>query len=556
VIELSSAKRLTVDGVFVQLNYVTNAFAHFFADENRARAFWVRAEDGNQPAIDRFLDRQPVSDDDRAILRLLRLSTTTPQNLQADIATLQRLLPRILIVTHANARKPDGMPISTRAAFINMVKDAARAVGARVYDPTQRMLEMGQATALADHSAGLAHYSDAFADALCDDWLDVAIAPVIDDLVQTDRSRVASVLAPHIAALTGRLPFDALQKRLAALSDNGVDVASLSADLDLARQQITTSEDQPHTAYLLGQWDQLVGLLAQGACPQPDVVLGYAKAAPTALACQILLQGLAAHPHANILADRLATLLPEGPQDCIIPLELRSILLSHLNPLQQIKLCLAYGWDLDLCAHDLSPEDATQVVSHLAIVKGHQAALRFLAQWPPQNNIPAELSALLGKWCAYTDADRKQTVQLCNDVLAIDPQNTNARLVLRDVRRAMRGDMRAMAQTSDRTGLDQLAQVNALLSDPLPEIDLFRARASFNDGDFAETIRIGLIAAKALPENISIWVLLMRAADRAGQNTLSARCAERVIALSTPDTARLAQEAANRIGATHMVPHG
>jgi len=225
VIELSSSKRLTIDGVFVQLNYVTNAFAHFFADENRARAFWIRAEDGNQAAIDRFLAKQPVSDADRTLLRLLRLSLTTPEELRADIATLQALLGRILIVTHANARKPDGLPIATRSSFIDMVKDAARAVGVRVYDPTQRMLEMGQRTALADYSAGLAHYSDVFADALADDWRDLAIVPAIDDLLrQSGDDSVPKVLMPHVQALIGDVPFADLKARLAALSRDGLEV--------------------------------------------------------------------------------------------------------------------------------------------------------------------------------------------------------------------------------------------------------------------------------------------------------------------------------------------
>ena len=228
VIELSSAKRLTIDGVFVQLNYVTNAFADFFADDNRARAFWIRVEDGDQAAIDRFLAKQSVIDPDRAVLRKLRLSLTTPDELRADIATLQGLLPRILIVTHANALKADGLPIGTRAAFIHMVKDAARAVGVRVYDPTKRMFEMGQSVALADHSAGLAHYSDAFADALCDECAELAIAPAIDDLVRRKNSQaVAAILAPHISAMTGRVPFADLLHRLADLAKSGAPVAKL-----------------------------------------------------------------------------------------------------------------------------------------------------------------------------------------------------------------------------------------------------------------------------------------------------------------------------------------
>jgi len=163
---------------------------------------------------------------------------------------------------------------------------------------------------------------------------------------------------------------------------------------------------------------------------------------------------------------------------------------------------------------------------------------------------------LLATWCTCHDLDRVAIVQLCRRVLTIDPQNPGARIALRDIRRNLRADMRAMSKVNDAAGLDGLAQINALLPDPLPEIDVFRARACFQVQDFDGAIKLGCRAAEALPDSLSIWVLLMRAAHKSQQQTLSARYAEKVIALSTVDTARFAQEAAKRIGDTTLVSHG
>ena len=552
LIELSSAKRLTIDGVFVQLNYVTNAFANFFADDDRARAFWIRAEDGDQAAIDRFLAKQPVSDTDRALLRLLRLSMTTPKQLRADITTLQALLPRLLIVTHTNARKSDGLPIATRAAFIDLVKDAARAVGVRVYDPTKRMLEMGQDRALADHSAGLAHYSDLFADTLGDDWLDIAIAPAVDDLA---RSGDALVLAPHIAALTGHVPFATLQERLNALAKAGAPVADIAASLEAAQQAIDRETDPIHASYLLGKFDKLEQALSGAKTPPaPEAILTYAKAAPTLHAQRILLLGLLAHPQSAAIADRLASALLADRLRLQNPLlgTLYPTLMSLISPLKRLKLCIAYGWTLEIVAQDLSADDATEVVAHLALTKGHDAALRFLKDWCRNNPLPSAASALMGQWCADADKGQKARAQLCLQILTLDPQNARARLTLRDIRRAVRDDMR---KATDSATLDALAQVNALLPDPVLEVDLFRARACFTAGAYAEALEIGCVAAKALPNNLSIWVLIMRAAHRTKQAALAAEYAAQVMALATPQTSKFADEAAMHLAAKGLVSH-
>lgn len=552
LVELSSAKRLTLGGAFVQLNYVTNAFAHFFADQDRSRAFWAQAETGNQAAIDRFLAKQSLSDTETAILRQLRLSLTTQTQLRADIAMLQDMLPRLLIVTHINARKPDGMPIATRSAFIDMVKEAARAIGVRVYDPTQRMLEMGQPRAIADQSAGLAHYSDHFADAICDDWVDLAIGPAIDDLVAAgDPDAVTNLLAPHMTALTGRTPFWQLRDRLTRLGARGAIVEDVMNAVQTAETAYDPQQSPVHGAYLLGQFETLVQhLQTADPLPDPDQLLTYAKAAPANLAFDILLRGFAADPHSNLIADRLAEILLDAkPNQFNVPSGLRSALSGHITPLNRVKLCLAYDWDLQLVAQDLAPDDATEVVAYIARTQTRRMALTFLQGLQHQGAMPAELSDLLGKWCTCQQINRQQKVLLCIAVLAVDPLNAQARTALRDLRRSIRKDMRAVLAADNHAGLDELAALNALLPDPLPEVDLFRARACFRVGDYSDAIKIGCSAAKALPDNLSVWVLLMRAAHKIGQDALSAGFAKRVIALSNPDTGRFAAEAANRIGA-------
>ena len=181
VIELASAKELTIDGVSVQLNYLKSTYPDFFADPDRMQGFWDAAQTGDRARTTAFLDKAWSATDaqraDSVVLSRITLNYVTPDSLAQDIQTLGRLLPDVMFVSHVNARKPDGQTIKSRASFISLVSDGVRDAGFDLYDPTQLMAEFGQPAAIEDDSTSLAHFTTSFSTAVMDDWMARFIAP-------------------------------------------------------------------------------------------------------------------------------------------------------------------------------------------------------------------------------------------------------------------------------------------------------------------------------------------------------------------------------------------
>lgn len=181
VVELASAKELSIDGVSVQLNYVRAAYPEFFADTDRAQRFWAEAETGDAGALAAFLDHEwsatPEARAQAQMLGRVRMDFVTEQSLKRDIETLSDLLGNVLFVSHVNAQRPCGSPIASRAGFIDMVANTVTAAGHDFCNPTELMGEFGQAAALEDDSTSLAHFTDGFSAALMNDWATRAIAP-------------------------------------------------------------------------------------------------------------------------------------------------------------------------------------------------------------------------------------------------------------------------------------------------------------------------------------------------------------------------------------------
>jgi len=180
-VELSSAKALAIGGVQVQLNYVTQHFADFFADKARAAGFWCLSDGQNDIKKLAFLNSQDsfhqLSGTDQILLNELTRTLATPKNLIRDMAEIQRLLPHVVFITHANANGADGQPIGSRAKYIAMVEDAARTCDATVFNPTASMLAFGQSAALSDPETSLSHYAPDFADFLFAGLYERYIAP-------------------------------------------------------------------------------------------------------------------------------------------------------------------------------------------------------------------------------------------------------------------------------------------------------------------------------------------------------------------------------------------
>lgn len=554
IIELSSAKRITVDGIFVQLNYLTNAYRDIFGDPETARKFWDAAARGDQCCIDDYLDQHALVAEDRKILRRVRIGLTTPKQLNADIRALRDLLPRVAIVTHVDARKPDGSSLSTRSDFIAMVKDAARAQSVSVYDPTRAMHEMGQHLAMSDQDTGLAHYTDAFANELADDWDKLFIQPAVDEMAQD------ALFVPHVRARLAQGKFQEMRPRLSKLlrdRPNDATLHTLKRDLDgsvVEAENTFKKQQSAEAAFNLERFDELADTLAKTAHPpSPRRMLQMAQStieagkSPAALC--ILDALLKAQPGHAIAGAVMADILLAGDRSVLKTLAdaVRERLLAAVNVPTQIKLSDAGGWENSASVRGMTSDDILEITAYLTLQSDIPRAAAMLTDWRTAHarSLPKDISTMLDRWCALV-ADAKNStskLSLVRAILAVDPKHTQARDILRDIRRNLRSEMREAVARSDQKHLDDLVAPNALLPVPLKELDLYRARQRFDSGAFEDAIEIGLKTSQAMPDKISVWVLLMRSAAKAGDQTSLRKFAEQVLTLADPETSRLEAEA-------------
>lgn len=185
LIEISSRKLVTVDGVPIQLNYATRYFSDFFADRARTRMFWSMASDEQHRERETLLVKEPafqrLSVDDRALLSSIHKRELKDADIERDMTDLAERIgaAKLVFVTHVNANTPDNQPIEARQRLINAVRASAKRIGIPCYNPTPLMREIGQILAMENDGLDLTHYSDLFADRLAADWNKRFVAPRI-----------------------------------------------------------------------------------------------------------------------------------------------------------------------------------------------------------------------------------------------------------------------------------------------------------------------------------------------------------------------------------------
>lgn len=187
VVEISSAKSLSIGGHKVQLNYLRRRFAAFFEDKDRYRTFMGLCQSGRESAMSDFLETTwsatPEQREDSDILRHVRLELCTESALAKDLAELRDGLGNIMVVSHVNARLPDGKPLPTRSSFINDLTRVVRRMNIPFCDPTVLMNRVGQGKAIADNSTSLAHFTDEFSGMLVREWFDGPLGEMVENLV-------------------------------------------------------------------------------------------------------------------------------------------------------------------------------------------------------------------------------------------------------------------------------------------------------------------------------------------------------------------------------------
>ena len=583
VIELASAKEVTIDGVSIQLNYLNSVYSKFFSDPARAQEFWACAEQDDPAVMARFLENA-WSDSElkrvqSEVLGKIRLQFVTRDSLRRDIETLSDILPDVLFVSHVDARKPDGEPIRSRSKFIQMVAEEAAQAGCKFYNPTDLMHEFGQTAAIEDESTSLAHFTKPFSDAVMDDWMRHFIAPKTDAaIVQGDYDAAEYKLLPQIAAANQKARFADARARLETLSAK-TDCADIllreTTDNALQAQDFFTAQAATKAARELTEDDRNQLILDAGAHGLFDTALDLAARAPGGLkslsahtllrlgdqavaACdtdnafEFFLATVGKSRHLNRAKSSLADLALNEEIDLLAELtsEQAEDLLSSLGPIQRLELLRLNGASFIAALSETTPaEDVATIAGHIATYYGIDDASAVMAHWREITQT-ARISApvlldTLGQWlkAAQSAADRMDRVRILSAVLIAAPRFQAARNAMRDLRTELVDDIRAAGREADIDALDALAPQVAALPAELPEFNLWRARLRFGRGDYDTVIELGQSAAQHLPEKINIWVLLMRAADKAGHGGKATEFARKVIALASPETEKLKAEA-------------
>ncbi len=176
LVEISSAKLITLGNHPVQMNYTHRYFSDFFVDKNRNREFWAMATPDRMHERNAWLAGdaayQRLDAGDRRLLGGLQIRELTQTDIARDMAEIIDRLgaDRTVFVTHVDAHTPDGKPIAVRHRLISVVKANAARLCARSYDPTPLMRAVGQSAAMERDGLDLTHFTSVFADMLCAAW--------------------------------------------------------------------------------------------------------------------------------------------------------------------------------------------------------------------------------------------------------------------------------------------------------------------------------------------------------------------------------------------------
>lgn len=588
VVELSSSKEITIDGICVQLNYLTAQFSSFFENNGRARHFWDHAAAGDQDAIDANLQGAKLPEKDIAILRRIRLHYVDAKGLRESVDTLQDLLPNVLFVSHIDAQLPDGTTLASRSEFIEMVRRVVVESGAMLYDPTQKMREIGQRAAIADHSEGLAHFTEDFSRVVVRDWYHLGIAPSIDRAVLAGDDRDATrLLVPHIEALIQHGELDGVTDRLDQLIDQRPDLkvinrlryqvaaAQSDAAASYARLKELRAQDPEDIATMRKLRDAAIemrrfdtaldcieALAARGQSQSAQQLLHLGQLAMKAqnigvaitLYQNAFLEPGKSRKAARLFAQAALDYAPSVLDDLsnaqskqlltFLPADMQLRVLVHLqvnDPEENIDLS-------ELGAEELG--GTIRAISDLGEIPRAAALVsRWMIEHDHVERLPLSVRPVIDCWLARAGDQTAMTdaIALLNSAQKAAPHYPAVQRATRLMRKTIISRMKSHVANNDNLALDCLATEVRRFPLPLPELALARARLNYVAGNFAKTLEQAEVAAEQWDDNISVWVLMMRASSKLGRDDQTQRAANRVLALSDPSTQRLEVEAQDRL---------
>ncbi len=598
IVELSSAKRLMHKDTCVQLNYLGNEFREFFSDRAQLSKFWSACKSDNQDQIDTFLkDHWSATPDQIAesdILRHLRMTLTTEDQLRADIREIMARLPNVMFVTHVNAVKKDGLPIDSRAAFIDTVTRSVRAEGGLVYNPTARMEEFGQNAAIEDHSDSLSHFTEDFFRFLFPDWLELALAPAIDKTVsEGGEAAVEAILEPHVTAMiaSGRADrrlatrLETLRQTIGdvpqlLLLQSKLDVVCASADKALDRLAKTFKNNPTDAAigiellmlaFLQDQItlaeDTLQKLTTQGVSVDASLLfdasrnLTHKNRRQEALGFLEVARKLAGRQITQNQASLYVQTVSEVDKTLLAALSDQALhhLLTVLPPKETIFLlaCARPDEVLPRCGRDAGALEGDELLPLLSELERHSMsdlALTVFAMW--RANRPDERLMHIGlrqfidtqfQASQQADLDLPEELSRLTRILKAHPTHSEARVKVRDLRRSMRNDIRALYAAKDLPALARFEEAQTFLSDPLWDLPLLQARLAFEQEDFEACCHYAQKAVELDPEHFMSWVLMMRSGLKSNNILATYTAAVQVRDLATEETERLKAEAESRL---------
>lgn len=183
IVEISSAREIKVGADCIQVNYINRHYWDFFSDRKLARQYWSLSSKNDRDGMAVLLERSPAFQsydrEDQDLLRNVEMSMTRREDLRRDILELIERLKNIAIVTHCNARQPDGSFWRSRSEFIALVKEVCSEIDVPCYDPTAQMECFGQEHAMQEQGLNTTHYTPEFETILYRSWKELWIAPLL-----------------------------------------------------------------------------------------------------------------------------------------------------------------------------------------------------------------------------------------------------------------------------------------------------------------------------------------------------------------------------------------
>ena len=580
VIELASAKELTIDGVSVQLNYLRQAFPEFFEDEARLLQFWELAASEGQSATTDFLREHWSADEkqaqDTAVLSRLELKFSDRESLRENVSQLAELLPDVVFVSHVDALKTDGKPIPSRSKFIKMVQDEVTDLGLKFYDPTELMQEFGQGSAIEDDSTSLAHFTDEFGDAVMDQWMGQFVEPSTDAQALSHGATADRFLVPQIDAAIKQGKLAATLVRLERLAPENTIAKSAShrlaerlLDAQDKLKSVASDVDFPIAsaeadrmvakAAQLGLFDLALELMLQSK----GGMQAFSAHRLIELAREAVMAGDDTNAFEFALAAFQKSALPRAKSLLIeVSLKARLNLLGEVEPDQWPNLLsgltiaqrltllkLAEVAPSETMTKDWTPNEVVEFASLVSEDGNFDEATRIVRNWQAFQNgdriKDQTVADLVDAWCASAlkitnHADRIHAIA---HLLTQFPKQRSLMDAARDERRALMDRIRAAGKDDDLDAVLAMQAEADALPNPLPDFELWKARLYFYRKDYAEVLKFAPYAAETMNDRIGVWVMLMRSARQLGDDRQSTAFAQRVIELAGPDDAKLRAEA-------------